>query len=372
MFRLVRQGERESRPLTYHRRYGDFTSQPFDNCFTDRQSESRPLRIVVQLGKTFEHTSYLLQFDARTGISHMENDLIAHQFISVADVARLREFECVTYQIREHLEYPVLVSLYHQSVFGWLVDQLYPLRRAEYVSVVHLFTQAMDIYRCAGELDNARFDLRKIKNLVDQLQQTFVVGFDNLIIRLAFFRILTFGYQMREADDGIQRCTYLMTHIGEESRLQFVGHFGLLFGCLKFPFDLFQLRDVPFDADDDGGGKFVTVHPYFSFVQDDLVPVFIFPFRSPVQTLSGGGDERVFLSFLFCHFGRVVVEVVFADRVPDAQIPVVRFPVAVDISEIVVDLLDDNSGGEVVDGGIHDQVEPFDLRFVVQSLGYVV
>jgi len=35
--------------------------------------------------------------------------------------ARLREFECVTYQIREHLEHPVLVSLYHQSVFGQIV-----------------------------------------------------------------------------------------------------------------------------------------------------------------------------------------------------------------------------------------------------------
>lgn len=76
--------------------------------------------------------------------------------------------------------------------------------------------------------------------------------------------------------------------------------------------------------------------------------------------------------FFFCHFGGIVVEVILADRFADAQIPVVRFPVAVDISEIVVDLLDDNSGGEVVDGSIHDQVEPFDLRFVVQSLGYVV
>ena len=46
-----------------------------------------------------------------------------------------------------------------------------------------------------------------------------------------------------------------MTHVGEESRLQFVRHFGFLFGCLKFPFDLLQFRDVPFDADDDGGGS---------------------------------------------------------------------------------------------------------------------
>ena len=276
--------------MTYHRRNGDFTSQPFDNCFTDRQSEPRPLRIVVQLGETFEHTSYLLRFDARTGISHVENDLITYQFISVTNAACFREFECVTYQIREHLEHPVLVSLYHQSVFGWLVDQLYPLRRAKYVSVMYFFTQTVDIYRCAGELDNARFDLRKIKNLVDQLQQTFVVGFDDLIKCFTFFLIFTFGYQMREADDGIQRCAYFMTHVGEESRLQFVRHFGFLFGCLKFPFDFFQLRDVPFDADDDGGGKFVSVHPYFPFVEDDLVSVFVFPFGCPVQSPSGGGN----------------------------------------------------------------------------------
>lgn len=64
----------------------------------------------------------------------------------------------------------------------------------------------------------------------------------------------TFGDQMREADDGIQWSTYLMTHIGEESRFQFVGHFSFLLGCLKFPFDLFQFRDVPFDADNDRRG----------------------------------------------------------------------------------------------------------------------
>ena len=61
---------------------------------------------------------------------------------------------------------------------------------------MYFFTQTVDIYRCAGELDNARFDLRKIKNLVDQLQQTFVVGFDDLIKCFTFFLIFTFGYQM--------------------------------------------------------------------------------------------------------------------------------------------------------------------------------
>ena len=91
-----------------------------------------------------------------------------------------------------------------------------------------------------------------------------------------------------------------------------------------------------------------------------------------MESLSGSGNQYIFLPFLFCHFGRIVVEVILADSFTDAQVPVVRFPVAVDISEIIVDLLDDNSGGKIVDGGIHDQVEPFDLRFIVQPFGDVV
>ena len=122
MIRFVRQRESESRPFAYHRRNRDFATQPFNDCFTDRQSQSCALRVVVQFGKAFEHTFYFLRFDARTGVSHVENNLLVHQLVSVADAARLCEFERVAYQVREHLEHPVLVSLYHQTIFGWFVD----------------------------------------------------------------------------------------------------------------------------------------------------------------------------------------------------------------------------------------------------------
>ena len=54
----------------------------------------------------------------------------------------------------------------------------------------------MDVGRRDVELEDARFDFRQVENLVDQVQQTLVVGFHDVVELLSFFRIVTFGNQL--------------------------------------------------------------------------------------------------------------------------------------------------------------------------------
>jgi len=91
-----------------------------------------------------------------------------------------------------------------------------------------------------------------------------------------------------------------------------------------------------------------------------------------VQTFSGGGHLNVLLSLLFGYDRRVEVEVIFADGVIAVKSPVIGFSVPVNIAEFFVDLLHYNSCGEIVDGGIHNLVEPFDLSLVPESFGNIV
>ena len=240
------------------------------------------------------------------------------------------------------------------------------------MSIVHFPAEIMETSRSEGKLDGSRFNLREVENLVDKLQETFVVRVYDVIIRLPFFRIVAFGNEMRETYDSIQRRTYFMTHIGEEGRLQAIRHFRFLFRRLKFPFYHFQLRDVPFDADDDRRRQFVTVHPDFPFVEDNHVSVSVLSFSSPVQTFSGGSHLDIFLSLLFGYDRRVEIEVILADRVVLIKIAVVGLPIPVNVSEVVVDFLHYNPGREIVDGCIHDLVEPFDLGFVPNPLGNIM
>ena len=189
--------------------------------------------------------------------------------------------------------------------------------------IMHFPAQMMQVDRPVRELDSPRFNLRQVENLVNQCQKPFVVGIYNIVIRLSLFRVVTFGYQMREADNRIQRSTYLMAHIGEESRFQVVRLFRFLFGRHEFPLHYFQFRDIPFDADDNRRGEFVAVHPYLPFVEDNQVPVPVLAFRRPVHPFSGAGHLNIFLPLLLCHDERIIVEVIHSDRGIVEDIPVV-------------------------------------------------
>ena len=181
--------------------------------------------MIVQLGKTFEHTTHFLRLNSCSGIRYVENNLVIHQLITITDTSFFRKLNSIPNQIRNHLEHSILVRLNHQTLVRRLIDKAYSLRSTEYMSIVHFPAEIMETSRTEGKLDGSRFNLREIENLVDKLQKTLVVRVYDVVVRLSFFRIITFGNEMREPHNSIQRSTYLMTHIGKESRFQTIRHF---------------------------------------------------------------------------------------------------------------------------------------------------
>ena len=93
--------------------------------------------MIIQLGKTFEHTSHLFRFDACARVGHMKNDLVADPFVSITNTSFFREFGGIANQIRNHLEHPILVRFNHQTFVRRLVNEAHAYRHTENMSVVH-------------------------------------------------------------------------------------------------------------------------------------------------------------------------------------------------------------------------------------------
>ncbi len=94
----------------------------------------------------------------------------------------------------------------------------------------HLPAQLHHIALPPCQSHSVGFQTGKIENIINQAQQQVRIRFDNLIIRLLFlFRAAAHSQHIRESDNRVQRCPYLMAHIRKESALQSIGLFRLIF-----------------------------------------------------------------------------------------------------------------------------------------------
>ena len=91
------------------------------------------------------------------------------------------------------------------------------------------------------ERHSVGFYLRNIKDIRDQTLKQFIITLDNISIFLAGFQIILIDQHLRKTDNRIQRSTYFVIHIRQESRLHPVGLFRLLFCQL-------QLLTIPMTA----------------------------------------------------------------------------------------------------------------------------
>ena len=161
-----------------------------------------------------------------------------------------------------------------------------------------------------------------------------------------------------------------MAHVGEESGFELVGSLGFLLGYEQFPFHLFHFRDVPFDVQQDGG-EVVAFNLHLSLVQIDGGSVSVAFFRNPVHLFAGPGYFNVLCSFFLGSLQGIKVEVVFPQCLLYGDFAVVRFAVAVEVLEVVVDILHDNACREVFDDFVQNQVELFDLLLMPDACGYI-
>ena len=86
---------------------------------------------------------------------------------------------------------------------------------------------------------------------------------------------------------------------------------------------------------------------------------------------SGPGYFNILLSLLLCQFGRIEVEIVFAQCLFKGDVAVVRFAVAVQVFKAALDVLDNDTGRQVFNGFVQNLTEPFDLLLVPDALGDV-
>ena len=91
-----------------------------------------------------------------------------------------------------------------------------------------------------------------------------VVCLDDLGKLLPFFFVVRFGHKRRETYNGIERCPYVMAHIGEESAFEAVGFFGFFTQANQF-LGMFQIGDIMFQTDN-------TAYPpvFITLISDGL------------------------------------------------------------------------------------------------------
>ena len=178
--------------------------------------------------------------DSDAAVFHVEPDAFVFRFVPHLDKSFPGVFDRVGHVVGHDLGDTVLVQPDFTAGVGVACYQPYAgighalFHRGHHV--VEIFRQVEVLVL---QFDRSRFDFRQIQNIVDQFQQQFVVDMDDFDVFLLLLLFGRFHQQAGESDDGVQRRTDLVAHVGQKSRFQFVG-------LLSERFGLFQFFDHPF------------------------------------------------------------------------------------------------------------------------------
>ena len=203
------------------------------NQFTDRQSQSGSLGVLIQLFKTLEHKSLFFFRDTASGIRYRENShllFLIHRKVQ-GNLPAFRKFVGVGQQINDYLLHTLHIRHHPESLKRSGKQELI-VRRLSWKTnrSNHLTTQLHHITFLPRQSHPVRLQTWKVENIINQTKQQIRIGFDNLIIRLLFILRATAHCQyIRKADNRVQRRPYLMTHIGKESTLQTIRLFRPVF-----------------------------------------------------------------------------------------------------------------------------------------------
>lgn len=184
---------------------------------------------LVDLDETLEDALLISLRDALARIADADAHLIALHLVSQGDGALGGELDGILHQVVEDFEqfFAVAVDLElrqravagHLDIGGGLIG------------VDHLLDELIEVDLGHEQTLGPGLDLRHAHQTVDDMEQLAVVGLylgDKLV---AVFLALHHGQQVGKADDGIEGGAYLVTHIGQEGRLQAIALLGLVTGC---------------------------------------------------------------------------------------------------------------------------------------------
>ena len=167
----------------------------------------------------------MLRRHSDAGVAHREgNHLVGPSRDLQRDPALLGELGCVAQEVEEGLAQLGQVGAHRADVLRTLeLEDIPVLGHQRFHRGSHVARGLRDVDRFEKDRHAARFDLGKIEDVIDQLQQVLGRGKDLLQVGLhpllpGVFRLLE--QHLAVADDGIHRGAQLMAHVGQESALR--------------------------------------------------------------------------------------------------------------------------------------------------------
>ena len=269
--------EAELRPLAGFGVEPQRSAHLADQLLGDRQPEAAAAEAAggraVGLGEGAEDAGLLFRGHADAGIRDRETqpgrrpgviDLDAVD--QHGDRAAVGELDGVADQVDQHLAEPVGVAHQPRRHRGAEADdQLDGLAaRGAAQQHVHVPEHLVELELGILEFELAGLDLGDVEDVVDQRQQRLAGAVDLAERRHGLFGVVLVQGDAGEPDDGADRGTDLVAHVGQEGRLGLGGHLGPGQGVGELVLDPALLDDVPHHADEDAA--LVVDH----LVDDDL------------------------------------------------------------------------------------------------------
>ncbi len=231
----LRQRQRKHTALVRRARHGNAAAQQAREVARNRQAQARaakaPAGGAVGLVEGIENLVLLVGRDADPAVLHAERDgAIGRREHRQRDGARIGELDRVRQQVLEDLLHALAVGVDRCRHVGRHVDAELErlLARERLERARQAFDDAPHRHVFGHQFELARFDLRDVQNVVDQVQQVVAGRIDglceaHLLVAQVARRII--GQQLGQDQRAVQWRAQLVRHIGQELGLVAAGAF---------------------------------------------------------------------------------------------------------------------------------------------------
>src|SRR5574344_528622 len=154
-------------------------------------------------------------------------------------------FDSAGHELCENLCQSYTVAICYTSLVFRFVNDLY--RGIFHLMAEHLISfvkYGTDVYAFDIYLHCARLDFRQVKDIIYYLEQTVVVGLNNFNKLLFLFLIVCLAQKIGETYYGVQRRSYLMTHICKKGGFKFISLACLFFFVLQLVLYFYKLCNI--------------------------------------------------------------------------------------------------------------------------------
>ena len=185
--------------------------------------------------------------NAYAGIFHIKMYL-AHAgrtTIPQLDAAFFRKLVGIVQEVGEYLCQSHGIYI-HLHIFGReILEELQRRLDKQAMRLIDVIEQLAHTLPLKDEREVTRLDARQFQHIAHQFQQQFGIGVDNVHKLLPLFvgELRLVSQHVREADNGIERSAYFVTHVIEERLFQF-GLLRKLAGFYQLLLVVFQFLDV--------------------------------------------------------------------------------------------------------------------------------